>query len=409
MNNKLDLSGLDGFSNLLQAGSDAASAAGKPLNLPLNRVVEDPRNARKRYDPEKLQELADSIRAVGLSTPIVVKVHPDDPKQYQIVSGHRRYRAHKLNQAATIEAVVTDKQGAVSQLVDNLQREDLTTAELVAGIRELLADGLKQSQIAEQLGKSKTWVSKHAALTELTDVAPELQELLDSERIRDASTLYEALQCYKQDADAVRTFLASTGGRQIVQGDIEGLRAAMKRGSEAPVAKGENTSDEDLTTTTEATDLSPATGGVDQDGSGTPGVPLAQVFSGKGDTGSQSDDDGEGKTLAQVFTENGATSSASNGGSGAEARSDGSNDDNSEGDEGEGQRRQAVKPGAAAPDPMKVRKPLVQVRVGRREGVMLIGKTAEYGLAWVKFENGDEEQLDVNKVKLVAVIDGASK
>ncbi|RUT78309.1 ParB/RepB/Spo0J family partition protein, partial [Mesorhizobium sp. M7A.T.Ca.US.000.02.2.1] len=143
---------------------------------------------------------------------------------YQIVHGHRRYRAHKLNQAANIEAVVTDKQGAVSQLVDNLQREDLTTAELVGGIAGLLGDGMRQTQIAEQLGKSKAWVSKHAALTELANVAPELQELLDSERVRDASTLYEALQCYKQDADAVRAFLATTGDRQIVQADIEGLR-----------------------------------------------------------------------------------------------------------------------------------------------------------------------------------------
>ncbi|RUT79257.1 ParB/RepB/Spo0J family partition protein, partial [Mesorhizobium sp. M7A.T.Ca.US.000.02.1.1] len=264
MSSNLDLSGLDNFSNLLQVGSDAASAAGKPLVLPLNRVDEDPRNARKRYDPIKLQELADSIRVGGLSTPIVVKIHPDDPKRYQIVHGHRRYRAHKLNQAANIEAVVTDKQGAVSQLVDNLQREDLTTAELVGGIAGLLGDGMRQTQIAEQLGKSKAWVSKHAALTELANVAPELQELLDSERVRDASTLYEALQCYKQDADAVRAFLATTGDRQIVQADIEGLRAAMKRGSE-PTATTPTSDAGELTAPPTATD------GAGQDGSDTPG------------------------------------------------------------------------------------------------------------------------------------------
>lgn len=408
MNNKLDLSGLDGFSNLLQAGSDAASAAGKPLNLPLNRVDEDPRNARKRYDPTKLQELADSIRAGGLSTPIVVKVHPDDPKRYQIVHGHRRYRAHKLNQATTIEAVVTDKQGAVSQLVDNLQREDLSTAELVGGIGDLLADGLKQTQIAEQLGKSKAWVSKHAALTELADVAPELQALLDSERIRDASTLYEALQCYKQDANAVRAFLATTGDRQIVQADIEGLRAAMKRGSEATASTGENAPADTASATGEHTAPPAATDGAGQDGSGSPSTPLAQVFSENGEAGSQSDGDEEGKTLAQVHSDN-KTNAAIYASAGGEGTSPDPSDDEGDGPDGDGQRRQSVKPGPAAVDPMKVRKPLVQVRVGRREGVMLIGKTAKYGLAWVKFENGDEEQLDVNKVKLVAVIDGAAK
>ncbi|RUT78568.1 transcriptional repressor KorB C-terminal beta-barrel domain-containing protein, partial [Mesorhizobium sp. M7A.T.Ca.US.000.02.2.1] len=94
---------------------------------------------------------------------------------------------------------------------------------------------------------------------------------------------------------------------------------------------------------------------------------------------------------------------------GGEGTTSDPSDDEGDSPEGDGQRRQSVKPGPAAPDPMKVRKPLVQVRIGRREGVMLIGKTAEYGLAWVKFENGDEDQLDVNKIKLVAVIDGAAK
>lgn len=386
--NTFDLSGLDTFSNLLQAGSDAASAAGKPLSLPLDRVAEDPGNARKRYDPTKLQELADSIRAGGLSTPIVVKIHPDDAQRYQIVHGHRRYRAHQLIKAATIEAVVTDKQGAVSQLVDNLQREDLTTSELLDGIRGLLADGLKQAQIAEQLGKSKAWVSKRVALTDLAEAAPELQALLDNERIRDASTLYEALQCYKQDADAVRAFLATTGDRQIVQGDIESLRAAMKRASEP-------------------TDPPAATDGDEQDGSGTPGTPLAQVFSGNTDAGSQSGDEGESKTLAQVYGSERANAPTPPTQSGSMSGTADPGDE--DGGDGEAQRRQSVKPGAAAPDPMKVRKPLVQVRVGRREGVMLIGKTAEYGLAWVKFEGGEDEQLDVNKIKLVAVIDGAAK
>ncbi|EJE6498589.1 ParB/RepB/Spo0J family partition protein [Salmonella enterica] len=409
MSNKLDFSGLDGFSGLLQAGSDAASAAGKPLSLPLSRVDEDPRNARKRYDPTKLQELADSIRAGGLSTPIVVKVHPDDSKRYQIVHGHRRYRAHKLIEATTIEAVVTDRQGAVSQLVDNLQREDLTPAEVVGGIRDLLADGLKQTEIAQQLGKSKAWVSKHAALTELADVAPELQDLLDSERIRDASTLYEALQCYKQDADAVRAFLATTGDRQIVQADIEGLRAAMKRGSEPAATTGGNATSEAPTSDAGASTAPPAaTDGAGQDGSDTSGTPLAQVFSGNATPSSQSDGDGDGKTLAQVYTEARTDAAISSPGGGEGATSDPSGDEG-DGPDGDGQRRQSVKPGPATPDPMKVRKPLVQVRVGRREGVMLIGKTAEYGLAWVKFENGDEDQLDVNKIKLVAVIDGASK
>ncbi|MBS7545556.1 ParB/RepB/Spo0J family partition protein [Ancylobacter oerskovii] len=409
MNNKLNLSGLDKFSHLMQAGADAASAAGKPLSLPLDRVAEDPRNARKNYDPAKLQELADSIRAGGLSTPIVVKVHPDDPKRYQIVHGHRRYRAHKLIEATIIEAVVTDKQGAVSQLVDNLQREDLTTAELVGGIRDLLADGLKQTEIAQKLGKSKAWVSKHAALTELADVAPELQDLLDSERIRDASTLYEALQCYKQDADAVRAFLATTGDRQVVQADIEGLRAAMKRGSEPAATTGGNATSDAPTSDAGASTAPPAaTDGAGQDGSDTSGTPLAQVFSGNAAAGSQSDGDGEATTLAQVYTETRTDAAISSQAGGEGVTSDPSDDEDDDPD-GDGQRRQSVKPGPAAPDPMKVRKPLVQVRVGRREGVMLIGKTAQYGLAWVKFENGDEEQLDVNKIKLVAVIDGASK
>lgn len=398
MSAKLDLSGLDGFSSLLQAGADAAAAAGKPLNLDLDRVEEDPRNARRKYDPAKMQELADAIRANGLTTPIVVKVHPDDPKRYRIVHGHRRYRAHKLIEAKTIEAVVTDKQDSASQLVDNLQREDLTVAETVAGIAGLLADGLKQTQIAERLGKSKTWVSRYAALTELPD---ELQALLDSERCRDASTLYEALQCFKQDPDAVRNFLAATGDRQIVQTDIENLRAAMKRGAQPGTTTAEP---ETPATAPAATDGAAEGAGDGNDGSDTAETPVAQV-SGGNPGGDADAEEGAGKALAQVFSGEG---NQGNAGGSTTTTTDDDNDD-LEGDDQGDQRQQKIKPTAAAPDPMKVRKPLVQIRVGRREGVMLIGKKADYGLVWVQFENGEEELIDVNKVKLVAVTDGAVK
>lgn len=369
MNSNLDLSGLDSFSALMKEGNKAVTAAGKPLMIAVDLIDEDPANKRQKYDPEKMRELADSIAAHGVVQPISVK--STDGGRYQINHGHRRFRASKLAGLKEIPAFVAEEHNSVTQLVENIQRENLTTAETVAAIAELLTT-MKQSEIVAKLGKSKTWVSRYAALADLPE---ELRLAMEQERCRDASTLYEALQCYKIDPEATTEMLVAyeAAGRQIVQTDIEDLRAAIKR-KQAP----------------------PEPAAVDDNPTGTP---LAQVFAPEQaeEAGAEAD---QVTPLAQIFTDEkakGATPDASS-----------SPDDQGPAGNDEGNRRQNVKPTTKGePDPTKVRKPLVQVRVGRREGVLIVGKAAAYGLVWVEYEDGTTDEVDAGKVKLVAITEGA--
>lgn len=357
MNTNLDFSGLTSFADLTKPD---ALTSGTPLSLALDLIDENPNNRRKTFDEAALQELADSIAAKGVHTPISVKKHPTEPGRYVINFGHRRFRASKLAGKAEIPAFISETNDEFDQLTENIQRDNLSAREIVAAISDLLGRH-KQAEIARMIGKSKAWVSKHAALTELPHV---LADLLDTERCRDASTLYELLQVWKSDDAAVAEFLAGNSD-QIVQADVESLRAAIKRGKTPPV-----------------------------------GTPLAEVFAGQSeDEDAEATDSSEPKPLAAVF-QNERNSDESSRLSDSENGGDGDGDSYSE-------RQQNVKPGKAPPDPMKVRKPTVQVRVGRREGVLLIGKTAAYGLVWVQYEDASEEEIDAGKVKLIAVTDAA--
>lgn len=353
MSTNLDFSGLTSFADLTKPD---ALTSGTPLSLALDLIDENPNNRRKTFDEAALQELADSIAAKGVHTPISVKKHPTEPGRYVINFGHRRFRASKLAGKAEIPAFISETNDEFDQLTENIQRDNLSAREIVAAVSDLLSRH-KQSEIARMIGKSKTWVSKHAALTELPDV---LADLLDTERCRDASTLYELLQVWKSDGDAVTEFLAGNSD-QIVQADVEGLRAAIKRGKTPPE-----------------------------------GTPLAEVFAGKSqDADTSASESGEPTPLVTVFQDERTRNERSQ-------PRDGEN-----GGDSDSERQQNVKPSKAPPDPMKVRKPTVQVRVGRREGVLLIGKTAAYGLVWVQYEDASEEEIDAGKVKLIAVTDAA--
>lgn len=393
----IDLTGLNDFSELLKTGSEVASAAsaaaasGKPLLLAVSVIHEDPDQPRREFVQEKLQDLADSIKARGVKTPISVRPHPTEAGQYIINHGARRYRASVLAGKTEVPAFVDDSHDDIDQLAENIQRDDLSVREIVDAIGRKLARGLKQVEIAQELGKSRAWVSKHAALTDLPE---ELAELLASGQCRDASTLYEALQVWKASPDAVIELIIEAGDRQIVQADIENLRAKLRRDAQpdpepidedAPVV---NTQPGQLGSADEAeTAAGATTSPVQADLAGSSGQDAEDTQSGPAGALAGSGEGGNGLSVLDAPTDSG----------------------NDHGGDGDGQRQQSVKPSAPPVDPMKVRKPLVQVRVGRREGVMIIGKKAEYGLAWVQFENGEEEQLDVNKVKLVAITDGAAK
>ena len=135
------------------AGSGGAPD-GSPLALPLEHIDEDPLQPRSAENPGftalSLAELAASIRLRGVKTPISVRHHPEWPGRYIINHGARRYRASRLAQLATIPGFIDDDYSETDQVVENLQRNELTAREIANYIGRELSKGLKRGADRQQ-------------------------------------------------------------------------------------------------------------------------------------------------------------------------------------------------------------------------------------------------------------------
>ena len=160
---------------------------------------------RKQFDPEALEQLADSIRQHGLLQPLAVRKLPSG--YYQIIAGERRWRAARmagLNEVPVIVLDVDDQTAAELAMVENLQREDLNPMEEAAGYRALIDNyHMTQEEVAERVGKSRSAV---ANALRLLDLSAGVQAFVEDGRLsaghaRALITLSEPLQ--KQAADVI--------------------------------------------------------------------------------------------------------------------------------------------------------------------------------------------------------------
>jgi len=145
--------------------------------LPIEYMQRGKYQPRKDIDPEKLQELADSIKAQGIIQPIIVrKVGPD---KYEIVAGERRWRAAQLAGLQDVPVIIRDiddRATMAQTLIENIQREDLNPLEEAGALRRLLDEfEMTHQQIADAVGKSRTTVTN---LLRLMDLHPDVKTLL---------------------------------------------------------------------------------------------------------------------------------------------------------------------------------------------------------------------------------------
>ena len=142
--------------------------AGVTQKISLSQIIETG-NVRKEY--QDIEELAKSIKDSGLMQPIVVKragITDTGIQQYELIAGHRRKRAFeylcsKGDDFNMIDAVIKTGDTLTLQLIENIQRNNLTAAEREQGVAEMLATGISQQEISSKLAKTEQWVSKHLA------------------------------------------------------------------------------------------------------------------------------------------------------------------------------------------------------------------------------------------------------
>ena len=150
------------------------------IKIPLEQIREESGNVRKEYDWQEIENLAKSIQANGLLNPLTVKPGVIEPglgkNVYELICGHRRLRALTLLQKQGVDVGLVEcciRTGDIwtLQMIENIQRTDLTAQDKENAIREMLEKGLSQKEIAELLSKPISYVSDIVAGTKVREQA----------------------------------------------------------------------------------------------------------------------------------------------------------------------------------------------------------------------------------------------
>jgi ParB family chromosome partitioning protein len=153
--------------------------------VPIDLIRPGLAQARRRFQPDALAELAASIRESGVIMPVVLRSQRGVPRGYELLAGERRWRAAQIAGLHEIPALVrddlSDDEAHVLGLIENLQRESLSPIETAEGLRQL-ADtfGLTHEQVSARIGKSRAYVSNHLRLLAL---APAVRGHVDEGRL----------------------------------------------------------------------------------------------------------------------------------------------------------------------------------------------------------------------------------
>ena len=150
------------------------------IKIPLEQIREESGNVRKEYDWQEIENLAKSIQANGLLNPLTVKQGVIEPGLgtivYELICGHRRLRALTLLQKQGVDVGLVEcyiRTGDIwtLQMIENIQRTDLTAQDKENAIREMLEKGLSQKEIADLLSKPISYVSDIVAGTKVREQA----------------------------------------------------------------------------------------------------------------------------------------------------------------------------------------------------------------------------------------------
>ena len=182
------------------AGEEAAQAEDQLRKLPVDQIRPGRYQPRTGMDPDRLEELADSIKAQGVVQPIVVRRLASE-KGYELIAGERRWRGAQKAGLHDIPAVIRDVPDEVTlamALIENIQRENLNPMEEAGALARLIDEfELTHEQVAANVGRSRTSVTN---LLRLRELEPKVRELVDARKL---------------DMGHARALLALSGNAQV--------------------------------------------------------------------------------------------------------------------------------------------------------------------------------------------------
>ena len=150
---------------------NVSMASEEVVKIPIENIIPNRYQPRTVFDDERIEELARTIHTHGVIQPIVIRPISDQPGNYEIIAGERRFRAMKSLQWKDVPAIVrdlNDRETASIALIENLQREELTAIEEALAYQQLLEmHSLTQEALAQRLGKGQSTVANKLRLLKL--------------------------------------------------------------------------------------------------------------------------------------------------------------------------------------------------------------------------------------------------
>ncbi len=158
--------GLDALISTEEVQTEGSSSIHE---IDINLIQVNPNQPRREFNPEALQELADSIKEIGIIQPITLRKITD--QAYQIIAGERRFRASQIAGLSKVPAYIRtadDENMMEMALIENIQREDLNSLEIALAYQNLIDQyNLTQEQLSTRVGKKRTTIANYLRLLRL--------------------------------------------------------------------------------------------------------------------------------------------------------------------------------------------------------------------------------------------------
>ncbi len=222
------LSALMADVNLGAADDVQAAPQRQELRIPIERLVPNPDQPRRHFEPDQLKDLAESIREKGVIQPLIVRAHGQEGN-FEIVAGERRWRAAQIAQLHELPVVVrefSDSEVLEIAIIENIQRADLNAIEEAAAYQQLMQRyGHTQEMIAQALSRSRSHI---ANLLRLLALPQDVQDMVKAGSIsagharalistENASELARQVVSKGLSVRDIEALVRKQGGKQIAE------------------------------------------------------------------------------------------------------------------------------------------------------------------------------------------------
>lgn len=229
-----------GLSSLLGGSAEEIKTSGSSIfdTLPISSIEPNPDQPRTNFDEEALDDLAESIKQLGVIQPITVRKISDD--KYQIISGERRFRAAQKAGLSKIPSYIkTAEDETVMQmaLVENVQREDLNAIEIALSYKALTeTQNLTQEKISSLVGKKRATVSNYLRLLKLPaeiqlGISKKQIDMAHARALLSLDNPQKQLEIYEK---AIKNNLSSHAVEAMVKEALEGGKKKREKKTLAP-------------------------------------------------------------------------------------------------------------------------------------------------------------------------------